>query len=145
VPISEGYGRKGGDWYVNSAQGCRLERVDDVFGFKSTGGGAIPLALIETLVGSADLVGKWAILSHIIEVGGYSRGTARVIMHEYPMQTTLGWIPYAWRKSLDDYLKARAEATHEGHRRRGEELNKNGPWTWSLSTAPTDPSSGSCW
>ena len=126
---------------MNSAQGWSLVNLDD-WSPEMDERGSVPLGYIETLVGSADLVGKWAIHSYIIEATGYSGQTARAIMREYPMPTVCG-VPYTWRASLDAHLDARAAVIREGRLRRAEHLNENGPWTWRLSTAPTDPSSGS--
>ena len=72
MPISEGYGQRGNDWYVNSAQGWSLDKLDDCFP-EMDERGSVPLGYIETLVGSADLVGKWAIHSYIIEATGVFR------------------------------------------------------------------------
>lgn len=114
----------------------RSTRFDDWFPEMDVRG-KVPLGLIETLVGSADLVGRWAIRSYIIEVRGLSRGTARTIMREYPMPS-IREVPYTWKASLDAIIDARAAA----RRQQGAYLNENGPWTWHLY-GPTDPSSGS--
>lgn len=140
MPISEGYGREGDRWYVNSAQSWSKDKVDDWFQEEMDERGSVPVGYIETLVGSADLVGRWAILSHI-EGKGKRRGTARKIMRDYPM-SIVKEVQYTWKRSLDAYLDAREAAIREGQLQRAAHLNENGPWTWYLA-GPTDPSSGS--
>ena len=107
MPISEGYGREGDRWYANSAQSLSKDKVDDWFQEEMDERGSVPVAFIETLVGSADLVGLWAIRSYI-EAKGYCRSTVRTIMCElYPMPTARGVVPYLWKAELDTYLAGR--------------------------------------
>ncbi|MGH8567429.1 MAG: hypothetical protein ACREXU_05270 [Gammaproteobacteria bacterium] len=114
MAISEGYGRKGNDWYVNSGQSCSRDEAKNRFPCAKPDG-SVPLAFIETLVGSADLVGLWAIRSYI-EGKGYSRRTTQTIMRDYPM--LYDGVPYTWKASLDAYLDVRQASIYDAQLQR---------------------------
>jgi hypothetical protein len=147
LPISEGYGRKGCRFFVNSAQAWSRDRVDEKFGPESKADGSVPLAYIETLVSEADLVGRWAIRSYI-QGKGYSRETALTIMRELREigmlreirdigRPTVREVPYMWKADLDDYLDARKAGVREGQLERAAAL-KQRPWVWRLSGPRSD-------
>lgn len=142
MAISNGYGRDGNRWYVNSAQSwSRDGKVEEHFR-EAAPNGSVPLGFIETLVDGADLVGRWAIRSYI-ESNWYSRRSAQTIMRNLPMQRARE-IPYTTKKTVDDYLDAREAKIRAGQLQWAAHLNKNGPRVWHLY-GPTDPSSGSNW
>ncbi|MGH8507401.1 MAG: hypothetical protein ACREVH_01580 [Gammaproteobacteria bacterium] len=117
---------------MNSGQGWSRDKVDEMFVREARPDGSVPLAVIETLVGSADLVGLWAIRSYI-EGKGCSRSTTQTIMRDYPMQDAKG-VPYTWQASLNEYLDARRAVIREG------QLQRAGKAAAHLLT---NPSSGS--
>jgi hypothetical protein len=98
------YGRKGGCFYVNSAQSCSRDRVDEMF-LNAAPDGSVPWEYIETLTGGADLVGDWAIRSYI-EAHGYSRRAAQYLMREYAMSEARG-LRHTQARSLGAYFDAR--------------------------------------
>ena len=138
MPISEGYGRKGCRFFVNSAQAWSRDRVDEKFGREAAADGSVSLDFIETLVSEpVDLMGRWAIRAHI-RARGYSRRTAQKIMSTYPMSTTVTGVPYTWSESLDAYLDARATTTREGQLQRAAALRQRPVQIWHLSGPRSD-------
>ncbi|MGH8578501.1 MAG: hypothetical protein ACREXJ_16670, partial [Gammaproteobacteria bacterium] len=73
---------------MNSAQSWSRDRVDETFPDAAIDG-SIRWGWIESLIGVSDLVGNWAIRTHI-EARGYSRRAAQCIMHDYAMPAARG-------------------------------------------------------
>jgi hypothetical protein len=122
------YGRKGADWYVNSAQRMSQVKVREVFGDLERGDGSVPMSYILTITKGADLIGNWQIRSYIeaqlLPEGwnsGIGRGKAKLsaarrqaqrLMHELAFTRVEG-IPYISKADLDARLDQRKAAIHE--------------------------------